>query len=101
MNSQMFNKIQALQKELQDANEEINAMVFEAAAGGVVKVAALGNKHLISITVSPSFKAEGPDDYEMLADMIVTACNDIYQQIDKTREEKFGPYAGAMNGSLF
>ena len=38
------------------------------------------------------------DEVEMLQDMIVVALNDAFKQVDKTTEDKLGPYTKGMPG---
>ena len=96
MNQQaMLRKIQKMQKEMMDTQKEIDETVFSATSGGVVTIEMYGTKEL---------KAEGAEDYEMLSDMIVAACNEAYKKIDKTTQEKMGKYQallGGMGGGLF
>lgn len=105
MNQQaMLRKIKKMQDEMMATQKEIENTVFTASAGGVVTVEVYGTKELKSVNVDKSFEAEGPEDYEMLGDMIVAACHDAYKQVDKTTEEKMAKYQallGGMGGGLF
>ena len=105
MNQQaMLRKIQKMQKEMMDTQKQIEESVFSASTGGVVTVEAYGTKELKAVIIDESFEAEGKEDYEMLADMIVAASNEVYKQIDKTTQEKMGKYQallGGMGGGLF
>lgn len=100
----MMQKIKKMQKEMMDTQKQIEETVFTATAGGVVSVEVYGTKELKSVIVNDDFEAEGKEDYEMLGDMIVAACNEAYKKIDKTTEEKMGKYQallGGMGGGLF
>lgn len=105
MNQQvMLRKIQKMQKEMMDTQKEIDESVFSATAGGVVTVEMYGTKELKAVNISKDFELEGEEDYEMLSDMIVAACNEAYNKIDKTTKEKMGKYQallGGMGGGLF
>ena len=105
MNQQaMLRKIQKMQKEMMDTQKEIDETVFSATSGGVVTIEMYGTKELKAVKVAPEFEAEGAEDYEMLSDMIVAACNEAYKKIDKTTQEKMGKYQallGGMGGGLF
>jgi len=99
MNQQvMLAKIKKMQKEMMDTQKEIEETVFEASAGGVVTVELYGTKELKAVHVAADFEAEGAEDYEMLGDMIVAACNEAYKKIDKTTEEKMGKYQSMLGG---
>ena len=56
-----------------------------------------GNKRLekVEITKTENF---GPDDIEMLEDMLLVAINDVLGKIDKTTEEKLGKYTNGLPG---
>ena len=105
MNQQaMLRKIQKMQKEMMDTQKQIDESVFTASSGGVVSVEVYGTKQIKSVIISEDFEAEGKEDYDMLADMIVAACNETYKQIDKTTQEKMAKYQallGGFGGGLF
>jgi len=96
MNMQaMMKQAQKLQKDMMDAQKEIEAMEFEGKAS-IVSVKMSGRKELISVEID----SEGfdKDDVEMLQDMIVVAINDAMKQVDKITEEKMGAYTKGMPG---
>lgn len=105
MNQQaMLRKIKKMQDEMMATQKEIEETVFTASAGGVVSVEVYGTKELKSIKVDASFEAEGPEDYEMLSDMIVAACNEAYKEVEKTTQAKMSKYQallGGFGGGLF
>lgn len=101
MNFAALKKIKKLQDEMMATQKEIENTIFTASSGGVVSVDVKGNKELVSVSVDKSFVAESPEDFEMLTDMVVAACNLAYKQIEKTTQEKMGKYEallGSMNG---
>lgn len=104
MNQQaMLRKVRQMQQEMLKTQEEISNSDFSASAGGVVTVTLKGTKELVKIEVSEDFEIESKEDFEMLSDMIVAACHNCYQQIDKTTEEKMSKYQAMLGGmgSLF
>ena len=99
MNQQvMMRKLMKMKQEMEDTQKEINETEFKASAGGIVTVTVLGTKELCGVEISPDFEMEGPEDMEMLADMIVAACNTAYKDIDKTTEEKMEKYSALLGG---
>ena len=48
--------------------------------------------------ISEDFEMEGKEDLEMLSDMIVAACNQAYNDVDKTTEEKMSKYNALLGG---
>lgn len=99
MNQQaMLRKIQKMQDEMMKTQQEIEETVFSASVNDLVSVDVLGNKHLIKVEVSEDFEVTGPEDFEMLNDMIVAACNQTYKEIEKVTEEKMKKYQSMLGG---
>lgn len=102
MNQQaMMKKIKKMQDEMLATQQEINDTVFYASAGGVVSVEMYGTKELKKVVVSEDFEAEGTEDYEMLGDMIVAACNQAVKEIELVTEEKMSKYQSMLGGFGF
>lgn len=102
MNQQaMLKKIKKMQDEMVATQQEINDTVFYANAGGVVSVEMYGTKELKKVNVSEDFEAEGKDDYEVLGDMIVAACNQAVKEIELVTEEKMSKYQSMLGGFGF
>lgn len=99
MNQQvMMRKLMKMKQEMEDTQKEINESEFTASAGGIVTVTVLGTKELTNVEISNDFEIEGPEDIEMLQDMIVAACNAAYKDVDKTTEEKMEKYSALLGG---
>lgn len=98
MNQQaMLKKVRQMQKEMMDTQAEIEQTEFKATSN-VVTVIVMGNKELKQVIVDSSFEAEGPEDYELLSDMIVAATSIAYKNIEKMTEEKMGKYQAMLGG---
>lgn len=96
MNMQaMLKQAQKLQKDMMKVQEEIYQMIFEGKSS-FVTVKVNGKKELLEVNID----SEGldKDEIEMLQDMIVVAINDAFKQVDKTTEDKMGPYTKGMPG---
>ena len=99
MNQQvMMRKLMKMKQEMEDTQKEINETEFKASAGGIVTVTVLGTKELIKVDIEEGFEIEGPEDMEMLSDMVVAACSAAYKDIDKTTEEKMEKYSALLGG---
>ncbi len=99
MNQQaMLRKARQLQKEMEETQREIAESLFQESAGGVVTVTLRGTKELVEVKISDDFEVESKEDLEMLQDMIVAACSNAYQKIDKTTEEKMAKYSAFLGG---
>ena len=95
---QIMKQAQAMQKKLQQAQEQLaEEEVTGTAAGGMVEVTLKGNKTPVAVTIDP--EAVDPDDVEMLEDMVLAALNDAMAQADELSNELLGPLAGA--GGMF
>ncbi len=91
----MLKKVQKMQKQMADLQEELKTREVEGTAGGeAVKVVVNGNKNIVKVTLSP--EAVDPDDVEMLQDLIVTAVNDAMQKVDAMTEQELGKVTGGM-----
>ncbi|MFO7637387.1 MAG: YbaB/EbfC family nucleoid-associated protein [Clostridia bacterium] len=91
----LMKQAQKMQMEMQKAQEELEASVFEAqSGGGVVKVVFNGKKQMQSITILP--EAVDPDDVEMLEDLVIAAVNQAMENIEETTKEKVGRLTGGM-----
>ena len=95
---QIMKQAQAMQRKLQQAQEQLAEVeVTGTAAGGMVEVTLKGNKTPVAVTIDP--EAVDPDDVEMLEDMVLAALNDAMAQADELSNELLGPLAGA--GGMF
>ncbi|HHU24069.1 MAG: YbaB/EbfC family nucleoid-associated protein [Bacilli bacterium] len=97
MNQQLIRKVQKMQQEMMAAQKEIEESVFSKKTG-VVTVTVTGTKEVKEVAIDEDFTIEGPEDLEMLGDMIVAACNLAYKDIEKMTEEKLGKYQALLGG---
>ena len=94
---QMMMKVQRMQKQMAEAQEEIaNTELTASAGGGMVTVKMTGGYKLVSVEIKP--EAVDPDDVEMLQDLVTAAMNEVLQQVEKLSEEKMGAFSGGMPG---
>ena len=99
MNQQvMMRKLMKMKQEMEETQKEISESEFTASAGGIVTVTVLGTKELVKVEISEDFEMDGKEDLEMLSDMIVAACNQAYEMVDKTTEEKMAKYNALLGG---
>ncbi|MDD2492477.1 MAG: YbaB/EbfC family nucleoid-associated protein [Bacilli bacterium] len=99
MNQQaLMKKIKKMQDEMVATQQEIDGTIFYASSGGVVNVEVLGTKEIAAIKVSDEFTIESRDDFEMLSDMIVAACQKAYKEIEKTTKERMQKYNDMLGG---
>ena len=95
---QLMKQAQAMQRKLQEAQQELaDSEVTGSAAGGMVEVTLTGDKTPVSVSIKP--EAVDPNDVEMLEDMVLAALNDAMKQADDLSKELLGPMGNA--GGLF
>ena len=91
----MLAQAQKMQRQIEMAQAEIQAMEFTGTAGGeLVKVVVTGKHQVTKIEIAK--EVVDPDDIEGLQDLIVAACNQALEQIDKTNQERIGSITGGM-----
>ena len=93
--NKLMQQAQAMQKQLEDAGKQINAMEFEgSASNGLVKVTVSGENKFLSIWIDPSIL--NPEDQEMIQDLIMIAVNDAIEKAEDYKKDRFGSMASAM-----
>ena len=93
--NKLMQQAQAMQKELEKANEQINATEFEgSASNGLVKVTINGENKVLAVNINPSIL--NPEDKEMIEDLIMIAVNDAIDKADELKKNRFGSMASAM-----
>ena len=94
MNQQQMMKLRKMQKQMQEAQEKLEATVFTGTAGGGVVVAEVKGSHeVVSVKIDPEAAA---DDLEMVQDMVVLAINDAVKKIDEESQRLLGGFGGGM-----
>ena len=86
---------QKMQKDLENAQQEIKMMRIEGSAGGgLVKVTLGGDHRLYDLQIAK--EVIDPDDAEGLAELIMAACNQATEQLDAVSAEKVNSATGGM-----
>ena len=99
MNRNMLRQAQAMQKKLQEVQEEIaNATTEATAGGGAVTATVTGGTRVENIRIDPeAFDHLDPDDLEMIQDMIAAAVNQAMDQHQELAAEKMQAITGGLN----
>ena len=80
----MVIQAQKMQRELQKAQAELAKKEFKASKAGLVSVTVLGSKEIVSIEIDKDgFDA---DNKEMIEELIASALNELFVQIDDENE---------------
>lgn len=97
--NKLLEQMSAMQRQMEDAQEELAQQTVESSAGGgAVTVTATGNGELKSLRIDP--KAIDPEEPELLADMILAAVNEALRSAQSLAESKLGGLAGGTLGGL-
>ncbi len=89
----MMKQAEALQRNMQKAQEEIAATeIVGESGGGMVKVTMNGRHEVKRVQIEPAVIGE---DREMLEDLVAAACNDAVRKVETTTQQKM---SGLMSG---
>ena len=81
---QMIMQAQKMQRELKKAQNELAKKEFKANKAGLVTVTVLGSKEIVSIDIDKDgFEL---DNKEMIEELIASALNELFVQIDEENE---------------
>ena len=81
---QMVIQAQKMQREIQKAQAELAKKEFKASKAGLVTVVVLGSKEIVSIDIDKD--GFDPDNKEMIEELIASALNELFVQIDEENE---------------
>ncbi len=91
----MMRQVQALQRKMNDAQEQLaTEEVTGSAGGGMVTVTASGNGEVRAVTIAPD--VVDPDDIDLLQDMVVAAVNEALRSAKELEADRMGGLAGGL-----
>lgn len=101
MNPGMMKKLQKMQRDMVQAQKELEASTFYGSAGGgMVKVEFYGSKKMKNININPDVM-EDKEDIEMVQDLILVAVNDCMNKIDEETQSVMSQFTGGGIPGLF
>lgn len=93
----MMRQMQKMQGEMVRIQEEVGSRTVEATSGGgAVTAVASGKGVLTELRISA--EAMDPTDPELLADMILTACNEALRKGQEMLAREMSKVAGSVGG---
>lgn len=92
----LMKQAQAMQKNMIDSKNKIDAMIFEGKSE-LVTVEMNGKREVLSVKIKDDITLD-KDELEILEDMIAIATNDALKKIEKEINSKLGNQAGALGG---
>ena len=88
-------QMQAMQREMEEAQDKLDEKEVEATAGGgAVSAKVNGNKELVSLKLDKD--VIDPEDSEMLEDLIIAAVNEAMRQVDEMVNDEMGKITGGF-----
>lgn len=98
---QLMKQAQKMQKQMAEAQAELETKELTATAGGgMVEVVISGKKEIKSIKLNPEIV--DPDDIESLEDLVLVAVNEAIRQADELSNKLMGQFTGMPGaGGLF
>lgn len=98
MNQQAMMRLKKMQKQMMDAQKQLEETVFTGTAGGgMVTVKVKGTHEVLSIEIDPD-ALESKDDIEMIQDSIVAALNDANKKLESESQKLLGGFGGGLGG---
>jgi DNA-binding YbaB/EbfC family protein len=95
--NQMLKQVQQMQAEMAKAQEELEAEVVEATAGGgMVTVRVTGGLEVKEIRIDP--EAIDPEDADMLQDLVLAAVNEALRSAQELAANRLGAATGGLTG---
>ena len=93
--SDMLSKAKAMQKKMQDAQEQIKKIEVEGVSGGnLVKVILTGDYELKTIEITDAAKKESQ---EIINDLIIAAYNNAKENLKKKSADELSKFTGGLN----
>lgn len=93
--NQFVRQAQALQANLQKAQEQIATLeVIGESGAGMVKVTMTGRHEVRRVQIDPSI---GTEDRDMLEDLIAAAVNDAVHRVESATQAKMSSLMGGMS----
>ena len=93
--NEMLSKAKAMQKKMQDAQEQIKKIEVEGVSGGnLVKVILTGDYELKTIEITDAAKKESQ---EIINDLIIAAYNNAKENLKKKSADALSKITGGLN----
>ena len=95
----LMKQAQRMQRQIGEAQKELEEKEVEAAAGGgAVKVKVSGKKEIVAVTIDP--EVVDPEDVEMLEDLIMAAANEALRKMDEVSQSSMAKITGGLGGGF-
>ena len=93
---QMLKKVQQMQEDMTNLQEELDAKEYEiTAGGGVVTIKINGKKEVLSLDIKPEIV--DPDDIETLTDVLLAGINEAIKKVEDVNSEEMSKITGGIS----
>jgi DNA-binding YbaB/EbfC family protein len=93
---QMMQRIQKMQRDVENAQEQLKSETVEASAGGgAVTVTVSGDLHVKAVKIDPA--AVDPEDVEILCDMVLAATNEALRSAEELAAQRMAPMTEGLD----
>lgn len=86
-----------MQRQMEEAQKEIEEMEVTATAGGGAVEVTVSGKHEVT-KVKLAEEVVDPDDIEMLEDLIMAATNEALRKVEETSQQNMSKITGGLGG---
>ena len=92
---QMMKQAQEMQDKMSEVQEKLSQLqVTGAAGGGMIEVTMTGKKEVRRVKIDPELT--GPENLEMLEDLVAAAVNDAQLKVETLVTEKMSEITGGL-----
>ncbi len=92
----MMKRIQQMQADMENVQQEVEATEFTASAGGgAVEVVVNGSHEILSIKIQPD--VVDPEEIEMLEDLLIAALNESIKKANDAMEQGIERAKGGLS----
>ena len=92
----MMKRIQQMQEDMQNVQQEVENSEFSASAGGgAVEVTVNGSHEILSIKMKP--EVVDPEDTDMLEDLLIAALNESIRKANDAMEQGIEKAKGGLS----
>ena len=97
--SNLMKQAQRMQRQMEESQKELETKEFTAkAGGGAVEVTVTGKKEITKVKLSE--EVVGPEDIEMLGDLVMAAANEALRMAEEASAEVMSKMTGGLGGGF-
>ena len=95
----LMKQAQKMQRQMEQAQKEMETKEYTAAAGGgVVEVTVSGKREITKVKIAE--EVVDPEDVETLEDLVMAATNEALRQLEEANQASMSSITGGLGGGL-